>query len=219
MLFTFQALVLLPLAEATTITFSAPIFATILSALVLGEAVARHRWSAVLVGFVGIVIVARPGGSGHEIPLVGLAVALAAAVGQAAVMITLRQIATTESTVAIVWWFTILTTIAGALTLPFFGQWHGWGIWPLLALAGTAGGVAQCLMTGSLRLAPVAVVVPFDYLQMLWAILFGWLVWSDAPGWTVLAGAALIAASGLYSAWRDHRRGIRPATADAPPEV
>ena len=213
MLFTFEALVLLPLAEATTITFSAPIFATLLSALMLRESIGRYRWAAVLVGFIGIVVIARPGETSGVVPLVGITVALAAALGQALVAITLRQIGKTEQIAAIVFWFTVITSLAGAAMLPFFGKAHDNTAWLLLLLGGATGGAAQILMTASLRHAAVSAVVPFDYMQMLWAILFGWLVWSMAPSHSTIAGALLVACAGIATAWREHRRRAgAPAT-------
>lgn len=212
MLFTFEALVLLPLAEATSITFSAPLLSTVLSALLIGERIGRYRWGAVLLGFVGILVITRPGGVSAAVPMTGVAVALCAALGQAAVMVTLRQIARTEHVAAIVFWFTVATTSAGAAMLPFFGRWHDAGTWPLLIACGVAGGCGQIMMTGSLRHAPVATVVPFDYLQMAWAVLFGWLIWSDAPGVATIAGMLLIGGAGLLTVWREHSRHLAPSS-------
>lgn len=212
MLFTFEALVLLPLAEATTITFSAPLWATLVSALMLGERIGRYRWSAVLLGFVGILVITRPGGTSEDVPLTGILVALCAAVGQAAVMITLRQITRSEAIPAIVFWFTLSTSLAGAAFLPFFGHWHGPETWPLLVGCGFAGGLGQILMTSSLRHAPVATVVPFDYLQMVWAVIFGWAIWAQAPGLSTIGGMLLIAAAGLITVLREQRRRVTPGT-------
>lgn len=209
MLFTFQALVMLPLAEATTVTFTAPIFATIFSALLLSERVGRHRWFAVLLGFAGVAVVMRPGGTSGAVPALGIAVALAAAIGQSAVAITIRQLGRTEQVAATVFWFTIATSLAGAALLPIFGQTHDGAAWMLLVVAGVFGGIGQLTMTASLRFAPVAVVAPFDYFQMLWALLLGWMIWSTEPAVTALVGAAMIASSGLYTAYREHRRHRR----------
>ncbi len=208
MLLIFEALVLLPLGEATTINFTAPIFATLLSAMVLGERVGRHRWAAVLIGFAGIVVVMRPGAGGGAVPLLGAAVAVAGAFGQSMVTITLRRIGRTEGTAAIVFWFTLGTAAVFGAALPFTGHSHDADTWALLVPAGLLGGAAQLMMTGSLRLAPVATVAPFDYVQMIWAILLGWLAWNVVPGLSTLLGAALIACGGLYTVWREHRRRL-----------
>lgn len=207
----FAALTFLPLAEAATIGFAAPLFSVMLSALVLGEPVGRHRWSAVAIGFVGVLIVMRPGGT--HLPPLGLALAVAAAVGTAGVTITIRQIGRTESTPTIVLWFTLFSIGATGLLMPFFGQVHdayGWGI--LLAL-GLFGGLGQLFLTSALRFAPVSVVVPFDYAQLLWAVLLGWLLWGTHPAASTWAGAVVIVASGLYTIYREHKLGrekVRP---------
>lgn len=214
---TFQALIMLPLELAITIGFTAPIFATLLSALLLGEPVGPRRWAAVVIGFCGILIATRPGSA--SLPLAGIAVALAAALGQGSVTITLRHLGKTENPAAIVFWFFFCSAVVGLVALPFTGHMHDAGTFALLAAGGLCGGVMQLLMTASLRFAPVSAVAPFDYLQIVWAILLGWLIWNEAPLWTTLAGAALIAGSGLYTAWRERRLSIaRAAAAPVPVE-
>lgn len=207
---TFQALILLPLADATAINFTAPIFATILSFFILKEFVGVHRWAAVLVGFIGVLVVARPGGSG--LPLLGVMVAVVAAIGQAGVTTTLRQIQRSENVSAIVFWFATAGIVVGGIFMPFFGHAHDATAMLLVAAGGIAGGIGQLLMTTSLR-APVSVVSPFDYLQIVGATAYGWLLFSDVPSVNTIAGASLIAASGLYTAWREHRRRVRQAAA------
>ena len=210
---TFQALILLPLADATAINFTAPIFATILSFLLLREFVGVHRWAAVLVGFAGVLIVARPGSS--SLPLLGVGIALAGALGQAGVTTTLRHLQRSENVVAIVFWFAISGVLVGALLMPIFGRLHGLEAIALVFAGGLAGGIGQLLMTSSLR-APVSVVSPFDYLQIVAATTYGWLLFSDVPSAHTLIGAALIAGSGLYTAWREHRRRVQQAAAAVP---
>ena len=206
MFLTFGALALLPLGEATTLTYSAPLLATILSGLVLGEEIGPRRWAAVAIGFAGMLLVVQPGGGGH-LPAAGLAVGVLAAIGQAAVMITLRTIGRTEGTAAIVFWFTLGTASAGATILPIFGHAHDPLTYAILFGAGLFGGAGQLGMTASLRFAPVSVVVPFDYLQIVCAMLIGWVAFADAPVASTIAGALLIAASGIYTAYREGRRG------------
>jgi drug/metabolite transporter (DMT)-like permease len=201
----FEALILLPLAEATAINFTVPIFATILSFLILKEDVRMHRWAAVVIGFLGVLVVARPGGS---LPILGLAVALAAAVGSASVTVTLRHLQRSENIVAIVFWFAVAGIVAGGVMMPFFGSAHGARAMLIVALGGIFGGIGQLLMTASLR-APVSVVTPFDYLQIVAATAYGWLLFSDVPTINTVMGAALIAASGIYTAWREHRRRVQ----------
>ena len=210
-LMTFQAIILLPLELAITIGFTAPIFATLLSALLLGERVGPRRWAAVVIGFCGIIVATRPGSA--SLPLAGVAVAIAAALGQGSVTITLRHLGKTENPAAIVFWFFVCSAVVGLVALPFTGHRHDWGTYGLLAAGGLCGGVMQLLMTASLRHAPVSAVAPFDYLQIVWAIALGWLLWSEAPAWTTLAGAALIAGSGLYTAWRERQLSLNQTVA------
>jgi len=207
----FAALTFLPLAEAATIGFVAPLFSVILSALILAEPVGRHRWSAVALGFIGVLIVMRPDG-GH-FPPIGLALALLAALGTAAVTITLRQIGRTESTPTIVLWFTCFSMAATGLFLPFYGQWHDARTWAILGALGLLGGMGQLFLTSALRFAPVSVVVPFDYSQLIWAVLLGWALFGTHPTAATWAGAAVIVASGLYTIYREHKLGrekVRP---------
>ncbi|MEA3001770.1 MAG: hypothetical protein QOH81_558 [Sphingomonadales bacterium] len=201
----FTALSYLPLAEATTIAFAAPLFAVMLSALVLKEPVGRHRWSAVAIGFLGVLMVMRLHGA--ALPPVGLAVAAVAAFGVGAVTITLRQIGRTEGTQTIVLWFTCLSMLGVAPLMAFYAHGHDGRTWLILLALGSFGGMGQLLMTASLRYAPVPVVVPLDYVQLLWAVLLGWLLFADRPAASTWAGAAIIVASGLYTVYREHRLG------------
>jgi drug/metabolite transporter (DMT)-like permease len=214
MVLAFSALKYLPLAEATTLSFAAPLFAVILAALVLGEKVGRHRWSAVALGFAGVLVVIRPDSS--HLPPTGLLLAGLAAFGVGVTTITIRQIGSTEGTQTIVLWFSLLSILAIGALMPFYGRAHAGGEWLILFALGSFGGIAQLLLTASLRFAPVPVVVPFDYTQLLWAVLLGWLVFADEPASTTWIGAAIIIASGLYTLYREHRLGREAAREPGP---
>jgi drug/metabolite transporter (DMT)-like permease len=206
MTFGFLAVARLPLTQATALAFSAPLFMTALSALILKERVGRHRWGAVAVGFVGVLIMVRPDPANME--LLGTVIALVGALGAAGAMICIRQIADTEPGPTIVFYFTLCGSLFGLASLPF-----GWVVPEPLSLAmlvmcGLVGGVAQLFLTESIRRAPVAVVAPFDYSQLIWASLIGYLVWDDLPHGSTLAGAAVVAASGVYILFRE-TRGFR----------
>ncbi|HEX5185106.1 MAG TPA: DMT family transporter [Allosphingosinicella sp.] len=205
MALTFSALFYLPLAEATTIAFAAPLFSVILSAILLKEPVGRHRWSAVAIGFAGVMVVMQP--HGETLPAVGLAIAIAGALGVGAVTITLRQIGRTEGTQTIVLWFTCLSLLGSGLLMPLYGRAHDGHTWMILFAVGSFGGIGQLLMTASLRYAAVPVIVPFDYVQLLWAVTLGWLLFADRPPTSTWAGAAIIVGSGLYTLYREHRLG------------
>lgn len=212
MVFTFGSVLVLPLAEATTLQFTVPIFATILGALVLKEKTGWHRWGAVIAGFLGVLIVAQPG-SGH-FPLFGAFVGLMAALFVAIVAILLRQIGKTESAGTTVFWFSALSVPPLGAIYAFQLQPHDWGTWAILVGIGLVGGVGQLALTGALRFAPVSAVVPMDYSSLIWGTLYGWLIFGMWPSAWTWAGAPLIIASGLYIVWREQRRSkIRLAEA------
>ena len=202
----FGAVMLLPLAEATTLQFTVPIFATILGALVLREPTGWHRWGAVLAGFAGVLIVAQPGG-GH-FPLVGALVGRVAALLVAIISILLRQLGRTASAGTTVFWFTVLSIPPLGLAYCFVWQPHDPLTWAILVALGATGGLGQLALTGALRFAPVSVVVPMDYSSLLWATLYGVLLFGVWPVPETWIGAPIIIASGLYIVWRERRRRI-----------
>jgi drug/metabolite transporter (DMT)-like permease len=213
----FATLLLLPLAEATTLQFTVPIFATILGAVVLREATGIHRWSAVVVGFAGVLVVAQPG-SGH-IPWQGAATGLAAAFLSASVSILIRRMGSSEPPATIVFYFSVLSMVPLLPTFLWTFAPHDAATWTMLVAVGLVGAVGQLTMTTSLSLAPVSVVVPMDYSGLLWATLYGYALFGVLPGAATWAGAPLIVASGLYIVWREQRlaRGVArsaPAVSD-----
>jgi drug/metabolite transporter (DMT)-like permease len=208
MVFTFGAVLLLPLAEATTLQFTVPIFATVLGALVLKEPTGWHRWGAVALGFAGVLVVSQPG-SGH-FPLYGAIVGLLAALFVAIVAILLRQIGKTESAGTTVFWFSVLSLPPLGIAYAFQLQAHDPITWAILIGIGLVGGVGQLALTGSLRFAPVSAVVPMDYSGLVWATLYGWLLFGALPTAYTWAGAPIIIASGLYIVWRERVRRVTP---------
>lgn len=216
MALTFAALMALPLAEATTIGFTTPIFATVLGALVLGEPTGWRRWSAVAVGFVGVLIVVQPGG--HAIPVAGAAFGISAALLTSVVFILLRQIGRTERAQTTVWWFSVLSLVPLGIGYAFSARAHEPAAWALMVSVGLFGGAAQLAMTASLRRGAVSLVVPFDYSALLWATAFGWWLFGTLPGPSTWAGAPVIVASGLYIVWREHARRRAETRAALPVE-
>ena len=208
----FGGMIFLPMAEATTINLSVPIFAVIFAALFLGEPTGWQRWSAVLVGFLGVLLVLNPttliaqGFTGHH--GLGTLTALGGAVMTALITIQVRDLARTESPMTIVFWFSLISMLPLGLALPFVMTAHGAGEWALLIGLGLLGAVVQLSLTGALRLAPVAVVTPMDYSSLLWSIACGWFFFGTLPAETTWVGAPLIVASGLFIAWREHRLHI-----------
>lgn len=214
----FGGMIFLPMAEATTINLSVPIFAVIFAAVLLGERTGWQRWSAVIVGFVGVLVVLNPvasfaGGFGGEHGM-GTLIALAGAVMTALITIAVRDLGRTEPAATIVFWFSLLSMIPLGIALPFVYTPHSLPEWLLLVGLGFSGAVVQLSLTGALRLAPVAVVIPMDYSALLWSIACGWWFFGTFPAETTWIGAPLIVASGLFIAWREHRRHI-----DRPKEV
>lgn len=218
MFFTFGSIVLLPLAEATTLGFTVPIFATILSALILREQVGIHRWAAVIIGFVGVLIVIQPGSGGF--PLKGALVGLTAALMVAIISIQVRDLGRTESATTTVFYFSLLSSmmLLALHLMPLPGPLEdaiAWGAashsryqWMLIFGLGLTGGLGQIALTASLRYAPVSTVVGMDYTSLIWSTAYGWLIWSVLPGTSTWMGAPIIIASGLYIAWREHRLSI-----------
>jgi drug/metabolite transporter (DMT)-like permease len=220
MLASFCAVVMLPLAEATTIGFTAPVFATLLSWLLLSEHVGPHRWAAALVAFLGVIVVMRPGASGHEaIAPLGVMLSLGGAFCAAIVTITLRQMAGIESVGAIVFWFQGSAALVGALLIPILGFSPDPGTVAILIIAGLFGGLGQIWMTASLHAAPVAVLTPFDYIQLILAALLGWVLLGTVPTPYTGAGAVLIGGSGFYTMWRERRLHLREADSATQPMV
>ena len=199
----FTALQYLPLTAATAFSFAAPLFMTALSAPILKERVGPHRWGAVVVGFLGVLIMIRP--DPGKMNLIGSGFALFGAVAAAGAMVTIREIGKTERGATIVFYFTLGGALMGLASLPFGWVMPSPQILGLLILMGLIGGVGQLLMTEALRVAPVGVVAPFDYIQLLWASLIGFGIWGEIPETLTLAGALVVAGSGGYILWRELR--------------
>ncbi|CAN7596198.1 DMT family transporter [Phenylobacterium sp. LjRoot219] len=205
MLCGFSAVQHLPLTEATALQFASPLFMTAMSAVLLSEPVGRHRWAAVIVGFVGVMIMARP--IPGQMNVVGVTYGLLSAVGVAGAMVAIRQIADTERGPTIVFYFTLAGTVLGLVGSLLFG-WSvpDRGTLVLLICAGVVGGIGQLLLTEALRAAPVGVVAPFDYTQLVWAALLGLLIWGELPHPATVVGSLIVAASGVYILHRELRR-------------
>jgi len=207
----FVAFILLPLAEATTIGFSVPIFSVMLAAIMLGEPTGKWRWGAVAAGFAGVLLIVQPGSG--EVPLLGASVALAAALLTASVTIVIRRLGATERATTTVFWFAVSSLVPLGLAMLWFAGAHDARTWLLLAGLALAGGLAQLTLTAALRLAPVALVMPMDYTSLLWAVLLGEWIFGELPSPWTWAGTPIIIASGLVIVWREHRLHRRVALA------
>ena len=211
MLFNFGAVILLPLAEATTMAFTAPIWAVILATLLLKEKIGAWRWSAVLFGFVGVLLIAQPGSG--TFPLYGAAIALAGAFMVALISIQIADLNRTDKPLTIVFYFALFSVPMTALALPFVMTRHDAADWALLFAIGAFGVVGQLLLTAALRFGAVASVIVMDYSQLFWATLYGWALFASLPPASTWLGAPLIIAAGLVIAWREHRLA-RPTLRD-----
>jgi len=211
----FFALTRLPLPEATAINYATPLLIVIFSAVLLNERVHFFRWTAVLIGLVGVIIILWPrltvfsgGEAMGDAEAVGALAALMASVLSAFAMMAVRNLVHTERTEAIVTYFFISASVLSLLTLPF-----GW-IWPtpeqaaLLIGAGFFGGVGQLLMTSSYRHADMSVIAPFEYVSLILTIIIGYVVFSDVPTLTMIIGAVIIIGSGIAVILREHRLGL-----------
>ena len=190
----FTALRNLPLATVVSITFAAPIFTTIFSIFFLSEKVGYFRWLAVIVGFVGILIISEPGFSSLNIYYIFPVIFV---LGMSYVAISIRQLSSTEPVWLISLFFSAAITIAGIFTLPF-----GW-LMPsfidliLLSMIGFFGGVANLWLSQSYKFSEVSLVTPLKYLALVFAIGFGYLIWQEIPSSKTLIGAALVITSSI----------------------
>ena len=209
MLFTYYAFSALPIADATAISFAGPLFMTALSVPMLRESVGIYRWSAVAIGFVGVLVVTRPG---HEMFNLGALAAIMCAASYAVAMILVRQMSMTEHPVAITFYFTAFGAVAMGCLLPFGWVTPDWS--GLLALCGVgiAGGIGQYLQTQAFRLAPAAVAAPFNYASIVFAAAFGYLIWNEVPTAHLLIGSGIVIGSGFFIIYREAVRRRSVAT-------
>jgi len=223
----FAGLTRLPLPEQITLNYAQPLVVVVFGAIFLGETVRLYRWSAVIVGFVGVVIVAWPNltlltaGEGmHSEQAIGAAAVLAGAFVSGFAMIQVRQLVRTERSSTIVLWFSLTCAACGLATLPFgwtplTGMQAAW-----LVLSGLAGGVGQILMTEAYRHGDVSIIAPFEYTSMVLAIAIGYFVLGDIPTVYTLVGGAIVVAAGIFIILREQRLGLERGKARklAPPQ-
>ena len=190
----FIALRNLPLATVVSISFAAPIFTTIFSIFLLSEKVGMFRWIAVLVGFIGIIIITEPGFSSFNIYFI---YPIIFCLGLSYVAIAIRQLSTTEPVWLISLYFSIAITLASLVTLPYGWVIPNFGDLILLMLIGVFGGFANLWLGQSYKLAEVSLVSPLKYLALVFAIAFGYFIWGEIPSFKTLLGAALVIISSI----------------------
>ncbi len=199
----------LQMAEAATISFISPLLITVLSIPLLGEVVGTRRWAAVIAGMVGVVIVMRPGLSGFH-PAALFSVASSAC--WALALIITRRMAGTERPPTTLFWSACTGVVVLSGLLPFEATLPSLGQFALAVVLGVLASTGQWMVVLAHRHAPASVLAPFSYSQLLWAILAGWLVFDALPDEWTLMGAAIIVASGLYTAHRERVRGRLAST-------
>jgi drug/metabolite transporter (DMT)-like permease len=207
MLAFFESLRLLPLATVIAISFAAPLFMTLLSVPLLKERVGVHRWGALLAGFLGVSLIVGPQAMDGELGL-GAGLALVAAFFYAASMTCVRWLSPTESDLSMLVWQNLIMGLAGAVGLFFVPLEVTPGMWPIVALMAALVLVGQRCTFRALRLAPVGVVAPFHYGELLFAALFGWVFWQEWPGAHVWWGALFVVGAGLYTLLRERSRKL-----------
>jgi len=224
MFLNFAALARLQLAEVTAISFVSPLVTVALAALMLKERVRVYRWSAVGVGFLGVVVMLAPHldaaavASYTPAQTVGAMLALAAAFTNAGAVIQTRRLTDTETTSSIVLYFSLVCALGGLVTLPF--GWVAPSPWQLAALVATGflGGTGHLLLTESYRHAPASVVAPYDYAAILFSFALGYLLFGEVPTPLVVGGAGIVVAAGLFVLWRERQLGLKRARdAEGPP--
>ncbi len=203
----FAAFTMLPLADATAIGFASPLFVVVLAATMLGERVHLYRWSAVIAGFAGILIIAGPEASLDGSALKGAGFGVAGAALTALAMIYLRRMSAHEHSITIAFYYMIATTTFSLFTSPF-----GWltptnGEAAMLILAGLAGGAGQIFLSLSYRYAEASAVAPFDYTAMIWAVAIGYFAFMELPAVEVWIGSVIVIAAGLAILWRERQLG------------
>ena len=203
---------LLPLADVHAIGFAGPIFIAALAPFMLGEHVGWHRWTAILVGFGGVLIMLRPTGAGFDyLGLVPLAAALSASFRD----LLTRRLSRTETSISILFFSSVAVILGGLVTAPFDWKPLTWTDLALFAANGLVNAGAHFLMIEAYRLAQAPVVSPFKYSILIWAVLFGYLVWGHVPDVWLVVGAIPVVASGLYILHREHRLAAASRRAQA----
>ena len=198
------ALSLLPLADVTAILFVSPLFIVALAGPLLGERVGLKRWMAAIIGFLGVLIIAKPTPGAFQW---AACVAVAAAAASASRDIVTRRISAVEPSDLVTFYSMVIAGVAGSLTV-LMSSWRwptGFDFWIFVLLAALNGG-AHFMMIESYRRAEASVVAPFRYTSLVWAILFGYVLWGDTPDMWLIAGSALVIGSGLYLFRHETRR-------------
>jgi drug/metabolite transporter (DMT)-like permease len=200
----FVAITMIPLADVTAITFTAPMFLTVLAMVFLGERIHYYRWTALGIGFVGVLIMVGPHLSFAEGTSVGVLAALGNAILSAIAMVFLRRMSGGEHAITITFYFSLTIMVCAALTAVL-----GWPVptatqWMLIVLAGVFGVFGQLLMTYSYRYAEASTIAPIDYSNLIMAVVLGYVFFDEVPSLSMWIGAPLVIAAGVIILWREY---------------
>jgi drug/metabolite transporter (DMT)-like permease len=199
---TFAAFATLPMADTTAFLFTSSLFIPVLGIFFLAEKVGPYRWSAVIIGFLGVIIMLRPTG---DINTLGVTLALSAAFMHAVLQIILRYLGKFERPETVTFYFVMIGTVVAALPLAFVATPPSLAEIPLLFGVGLSGALAQFLLSLAFSKAPAAVVTVFNYSGIIWATFFGWVIWADWPVTAIWIGGSVVIASNLFMIWRENR--------------
>ncbi len=199
LILTFETFALLPLADATVLILTSVLMVPALAYVLLGERMGPHRWSAIVIGLIGVIVMMRP--TGH-VETIGVLVGFTAASFQAGIQIFLRKLKT-ENSFTVVYYFILGGAVIGGLCMPFIAVTPAPDEFLMLICIGISGGLAQYCLTSAFRLGPASVISPLNYTGLIWATLFDIMIWQDLPSWPIFAGTAIIIASQGYILHRE----------------
>lgn len=201
---TFAAFAAMPMADTTAFLFTASLFIPMMGFFFLQEKVGIYRWSAVIIGFIGVIIMVKPTG---DVNLIGVTLAMSAAFMHAILQTILRFLGKTEKPETITFYFVAIGTVVAAIPLPWLFVMPTLEEIPLLLGVGLTGALAQFLLSVAFGNAPASVVTVFNYSGIIWATLFGWMIWSELPALSICIGGAIVIASNVFMIWRESRVG------------
>lgn len=199
---TFGAFALMPMADTTAFLFTSSLIIPVLGYFFLGESVGKYRWAAVLVGFLGVMIMLKPTGA---VNMQGVALALLAAMMQGILQIVLRALGKTEKPETVTFYFVLIGTFISLVPMPFVFTMPGWPDIPYIIGLGLTGVTAQLLVSSAYKYAQVSIVTVFNYSGIIWATLFGWMVWGDWPDEAIFTGGAIVIASNVFIVYREQK--------------
>jgi drug/metabolite transporter (DMT)-like permease len=201
---TFAAYSMMPLADATAFLFTSSLIVPALGFFFLKEHVGPYRWGAIVIGFIGVLIMLNPGGGDH-VNLFGVFLAMSAALMHATLQTILRALGKTESPETVTFYFVFVGTFVSLIPMPFFFTMPALSEIPFILALGVTGVIAQLLLSRAYKNAPASVVTVFNYSGIIWATLFGWMVWNDWPAEHILIGGCVIIAANIFIIYREQK--------------